>query len=208
MNTMLRFKVITNPLKLWLLKLEAKLSKNSGWQTMRSNSSKMTHVKLHDHHYLYLSDRTKARWVMMAIGDATNKDIPTFIQWVKAKLDAIDSKMDDVFCAVKMAMPYKKEESYSFSKSTRKDGASFNSFLNVPVEALGLVADRKKMINNVKKGKMKKLYDKVDNVTVDKKAIVNERYDLDPDNYEPLTDDMLELWPKDAIKRPEVIDSL
>jgi len=229
------FKITTNPLKLWFLKFISNFSKTSGWQTSRSKSGKITHVRINDTHHLYLNHKIKATWARLAFQEVATRI--SFIDRLRAMLDDIDSKMDDAFfstrefIARKLALRKNKLKSSNHSSSpvhlssltnaqlgnyfhpsfisNEKEQAKFTNFYSTERERIKLTKEKKKMIANMKKGSLEAVSDRAlkTKVNPDKVAPTIDRIQVDPKQFDPLTEEMMNAWPIDARERPAVSDT-
>lgn len=206
------FRVTTNPIKLWFLKFISNFSKTSGWRALRSKSMKITHVRINDTHHLYFNRKTKANWTRLAFNEVNNRISLADRLW--SILDVIDSKVDDAFFAtrefISRKMNRRKIESKSpkefspFTSINKEQMAKFAEFYDSEEEIMKLIKKKKQMIANVRKGSLETFSKKVVETKVDHKSVPPiPRVQIDPKQFDPLTQEMLDEWPFNATERPE-----
>ncbi len=55
--------IVSNPIRFWMLKLEALMSRDSGWRDVSSKNGKAVLVRIIGHNYLYVSPHTKSGFI-------------------------------------------------------------------------------------------------------------------------------------------------
>jgi hypothetical protein len=164
--------------------------KNAAWRSMNWNDmGKIVHVQLPGQQYLYLSKKAKSRFEFLATNQITKET--SFINCVKNVLDAVDTELEKIF-----------------RPTVKQDQIPAESFMAGAQRFTSHLKDTKSRINEIKKGKFKPLFDKVDSVKPVSIKIpkgFHSEIILDSSNFNPLTEEMMLMWPKDATSRPETI---
>lgn len=175
---MTKLKIITNPLKMWMLRLEAKLSRNSCSYQTTSDGARMVRIKIHDSNYLYMSPKGKEHMRRMANGDKAMGVDRSFTNWLKNWMDVADVKVGrwissfkrkdkknfidrvDIDSVVRSMM-----EEHLLSKFDPKTAAKEKKKMEKRR------AERKTVINDIRNGKMASMLEAFNFVELDQKKI-------------------------------------
>lgn len=190
------FKFTNNPFKMMWLKLISKLSNNSGWKTVRSDRFKMTLLKFKDKNHIYIPHETKANWARLC-GIVEGDVIPKYVNMTNKFGDHIDSLFDDLACI-----------------TTKHDDVNGNLILkseisNKEKKKLQKEKDRvAKKIDHVRQGSLSRFCDVLNNTSVDRSKIeiTKEGISVDPNDYNPLTNEQINNWPNNARMNPSKIE--
>ena len=172
---MSRLKIVTSPWEFWRLKLEAKISRNSGCWNISTDSTKMTRIKIQDYNYLYLSPRGKNKLGNLAGLHFGSGEEISLSNWVKEVLDDIDTKLGRWITKVQTNVKKVKE---SLSSHRPEPVPAFQSTPFNPFngETITKSADRRKYFNSIKKGSLAGRIDKFDSASYNASSITTESF--------------------------------
>lgn len=143
--------IVANPIRLWLLKLEALVTPNSGWKDATSRHGKMVLVRVHGNNYLYISPYAKSGF----INEFNVEYEPSRISWMKTlvwkALDSFDTIATRVLRKIKSW--FRKKRGLTVEEQT-------SPYTFAPIEIdNSFMKKRKKTIDKIKNGKLSKRID-------------------------------------------------